>query len=374
MKGLDITFPTLSSAQRAFMDAEFTLEEIEYAIVDIASGKAPGILGYVSTTLTEALSSSTAAFSASLVFRLHLLISLNSSPLKYAFIASQTQKAVDLSKDDLLGDLLQDLKSQPTQMTPPPVITLKKKRLAGVPLNPFSMPVTSPPSRASPANRRKPPPVPKQEYDSAPPKQAKVTSPKKAKLKQDPGSSIADVAKNGSVVKLEEAAEEEDEVIVEFDDGDFDEPMEEDNSESKPDISAAVKIEADIKKEVKEETDEKPHMASAFSRESCWDQAPDETHSVANEVQVDSSLLPLVTGEDGDPVFRFYWLDAYEDQYNQPGVVYLFGKVWIESAETFVSCCVSVKNIERTVYLLPRETFPHMTASEFSDNQSDHNL
>lgn len=37
------------------------------------------------------------------------------------------------------------------------------------------------------------------------------------------------------------------------------------------------------------------------------------------------------------------------------GVVFLFGKVWIESAQTHVSCCVMVKNIERTLYFLPRE-------------------
>lgn len=37
------------------------------------------------------------------------------------------------------------------------------------------------------------------------------------------------------------------------------------------------------------------------------------------------------------------------------GVVYLFGKVWIQSAKSHVSCCVTVKNIERTIYLLPRE-------------------
>lgn len=37
------------------------------------------------------------------------------------------------------------------------------------------------------------------------------------------------------------------------------------------------------------------------------------------------------------------------------GVVYLFGKVWIESAKAYVSCCVAVRNIERTLYLLPRE-------------------
>uniref|UniRef100_A0A8C5CSF7 DNA polymerase n=1 Tax=Gadus morhua TaxID=8049 RepID=A0A8C5CSF7_GADMO len=75
------------------------------------------------------------------------------------------------------------------------------------------------------------------------------------------------------------------------------------------------------------------------------------------EVQVDSSQLPLVPGPEGELVFRFYWLDAFEDQYNQPGVVYLFGKVWIESAKAHVSCCVAVKNIERTMYFLPREHF-----------------
>ncbi|CAJ0939379.1 unnamed protein product [Ranitomeya imitator] len=42
----DIEFPTLNSAQQAFMDAEFTLEEIEQAITDMASGKAPGQDGF----------------------------------------------------------------------------------------------------------------------------------------------------------------------------------------------------------------------------------------------------------------------------------------------------------------------------------------
>lgn len=41
-----------------------------------------------------------------------------------------------------------------------------------------------------------------------------------------------------------------------------------------------------------------------------------ETHV---EVQVDASQLPLVDGPDGDKVFRFYWLDAFEDHYSQPG-------------------------------------------------------
>lgn len=37
-----------------------------------------------------------------------------------------------------------------------------------------------------------------------------------------------------------------------------------------------------------------------------------------------------------------------------PGTVYLFGKVLIESAKQHVSCCVTVRNIPRRIYLLPR--------------------
>lgn len=51
-----------------------------------------------------------------------------------------------------------------------------------------------------------------------------------------------------------------------------------------------------------------------------------------------------------------FWYDAYEDPYLQPGTVYLFGKVYIEAAKSYVSCCVAVKNIEKIIYLLPRET------------------
>uniref|UniRef100_A0A7N8Y114 DNA polymerase alpha catalytic subunit n=1 Tax=Mastacembelus armatus TaxID=205130 RepID=A0A7N8Y114_9TELE len=85
------------------------------------------------------------------------------------------------------------------------------------------------------------------------------------------------------------------------------------------------------------------------------------------EVQVDSSQLPLFEGAGGEQVFRFYWLDAFEDPYSQPGVVYLFGKVWIDSAKSHVSCCVTVRSIERTMYILPREYKVNPKTGEVSD-------
>jgi len=55
-----------------------------------------------------------------------------------------------------------------------------------------------------------------------------------------------------------------------------------------------------------------------------------------------------------DNKLRMYWLDAYEDPYNQPGVLYLFGKVLV-APNTFASCCCVVRNLERVAFVLPRE-------------------
>lgn len=52
---------------------------------------------------------------------------------------------------------------------------------------------------------------------------------------------------------------------------------------------------------------------------SCWGETEGEAAEAPAEVQVDSSQLPLVEGPDGEMLFRFYWLDAFEDQYSQPG-------------------------------------------------------
>lgn len=43
-------------------------------------------------------------------------------------------------------------------------------------------------------------------------------------------------------------------------------------------------------------------------------------------ISVDTSTLPMVTNKEGEKVFRFYWWDAFEEPFKQPGVVYLFGK------------------------------------------------
>eukprot|EP00112_Aurelia_sp_Birch-Aquarium-sp1_P010022 Seg2162.5 transcript_id=Seg2162.5/GoldUCD/mRNA.D3Y31 product="DNA polymerase alpha catalytic subunit" protein_id=Seg2162.5/GoldUCD/D3Y31 len=116
--------------------------------------------------------------------------------------------------------------------------------------------------------------------------------------------------------------------------------------------------------EIEEETKKpKKEIAEDASQDSgvhvSWEEILEKNNAESqNEtftnITVDSSDLPL-TESDGEKVLRFFLLDAYEDSYHQPGTVYLFGKVFVESAKAHVSCCVTVKNIERKLLVLPRK-------------------
>lgn len=73
------------------------------------------------------------------------------------------------------------------------------------------------------------------------------------------------------------------------------------------------------------------------------DEAPVASSSMQ---RASTSFTPAADG-----LFDFYWLDAYEK--SSTGIVYLFGKIW--EGGSFVSCCVTVQNIQRNLFFLPRE-------------------
>lgn len=55
---------------------------------------------------------------------------------------------------------------------------------------------------------------------------------------------------------------------------------------------------------------------------------------------------------------KFYYIDAWTDVNNRPGEVYLFGKVEIPAAYgkfSYESICVRIENVNRHLYLLPRQ-------------------
>lgn len=91
---------------------------------------------------------------------------------------------------------------------------------------------------------------------------------------------------------------------------------------------------------------------------------------VGNAVDLTEVAPQLVKTDDEVEVFRFYYLDAYENPYKNPGTVYLFGKTYIPSHDIYCSCCVMVHCIPRRIYLLPRKyvcTFSRVFFSFSSD-------
>lgn len=67
------------------------------------------------------------------------------------------------------------------------------------------------------------------------------------------------------------------------------------------------------------------------------------------------------TNDDAAPV-RFWFWDAWEDAYKCPGQIFLFGKIAVpskssssKSAPEYKSACIKIENIDRCLYLLPRE-------------------
>ena len=67
----------------------------------------------------------------------------------------------------------------------------------------------------------------------------------------------------------------------------------------------------------------------------------------------DKTSTPLVE-LDGENVFKMYCIDVHENSYNAPGVVYLIGKVHVQGSK-YTSAAVTVRNIPRTVFILPRD-------------------
>lgn len=82
-----------------------------------------------------------------------------------------------------------------------------------------------------------------------------------------------------------------------------------------------------------------------------WEKVNMSDTQVAEDTSANAAPDKLnVLEEDGS--LRMWWFDAYERR--EKGQVYLFGKALNKATNTYVSCCVTVKNIQRNIFVLPR--------------------
>jgi DNA polymerase alpha subunit A len=63
-----------------------------------------------------------------------------------------------------------------------------------------------------------------------------------------------------------------------------------------------------------------------------------------------STHASTISALEDDGSFRFFWLDYLE----QDGVLYFVGKTLDKKTNSYVSCCVTVANLQRNLFVLPR--------------------
>ncbi|KNC86886.1 hypothetical protein SARC_00981 [Sphaeroforma arctica JP610] len=86
---------------------------------------------------------------------------------------------------------------------------------------------------------------------------------------------------------------------------------------------------------------------------------PTVTVKAASVQKADASDEEMDTAEpeteEQEEVFRFFYMDIVEEPYKKPGTVFVIGKVWNPSTEEFESACCTVRDIERNLFVLPRD-------------------
>ncbi|KAJ1917120.1 DNA-directed DNA polymerase alpha catalytic subunit pol1 [Mycoemilia scoparia] len=98
-------------------------------------------------------------------------------------------------------------------------------------------------------------------------------------------------------------------------------------------------------------TDATDWLSFANNMSANYDNGDDS--EMTTESQTDSISVPTATAADTSDKssLLLYWIDAFE----RNGIVYLIGKTYIPTQKKFQSCCLVVRNIERNVFLLPRQ-------------------
>lgn len=74
----------------------------------------------------------------------------------------------------------------------------------------------------------------------------------------------------------------------------------------------------------------------------------DDTLGTSSPSTVKTSNISALEDDDS---LRFFWLDYLE----QDGKVFFIGKLKDKASGSWVSCCVTVENLERNLFVLPRE-------------------
>lgn len=82
----------------------------------------------------------------------------------------------------------------------------------------------------------------------------------------------------------------------------------------------------------------------------------DDDDDLLGSIDVEAAQNTITSSADGKSSMKFWYWDAYEDPVKLPGKIFLFGKMASDkNPKEFKSVCVTIENVNRCLYLLPRK-------------------
>lgn len=264
-----------------------------------------------------------------------------SKPPPAAPSISAYRPAVSVEEEEaLMASILGNMDSTPTNPLPQGASRKRKPSVYG--------PDSSPLKRPAERHRHKP------SYEDdlssdGPPEDVNIstsddyTSPNKRLRTND--AEMAPATEHLAYLNIENHSEDSNM----FDDIAMDEFMEADDVDWKPSVKKEDK-DVDIIKQISSKPvreDAKPSWLSVYESLAV------ETEETLGPLSGGSSSAnsTKVSALEADGSLRFFWLDYLE----LDGKLYFTGKIKDKSTGAWVSCCVTVLNIERNLFVLPRE-------------------
>lgn len=122
-------------------------------------------------------------------------------------------------------------------------------------------------------------------------------------------------------------------------------------SETKEPNVKAEQIKAEL---LKKETENFEKLMSNW--ENNFTNENDDDDELLGSIDVDATQATFTSSVDGKSTMKFWYWDAFEDPIKLPGKIFLFGKmVSDKNPKEFKSVCITVENVNRCLYFLPRK-------------------
>jgi DNA polymerase alpha subunit A len=180
-----------------------------------------------------------------------------------------------------------------------------------------------------------------------------ITSPKK-KVRIEAKGMAPTIEKMGAMDVAGQLAAHEEDYDSSFDDILVEDLMETDEKPALPIKAEVVDMELPkVAVKVNNAVVKKEENTSWLSVYDSLTVKPDENFGkLGNSVAASSSSAhaSTISALEDDGSFRFFWLDYLEHE----GVLYFIGKTFDKNTNSYVSCCVTVANLQRNLFILPR--------------------